>query len=125
MTLPIQPIENKKMKETYEQYIKRRLEKAKEWDMFDPDGNSAVASVNRGLIKSMIMDIPNLNREIMSSVDFKELFTQIILLIQLLTIPVTYPFFLFSRAYFWKRRAHKEMRENYEKEVTNLTDHKE
>lgn len=99
----------------YKQFIKSEMDRASENEWFDPNGNNVIATSNRGFFAEVKYQISGFNYDILHSVDIKELATQLIMLVQFISVPITYIPFLLLRVFFTRKRAKKEMMESYNK----------
>lgn len=97
----------------FKKYLKNQLEQAKLNDWFDENGNSVTATSNRTLINEIKLDFENFNYDIKELVNFKELFFQLIGIIVLLSLPLTYFPILILRSFYSIRQAKKEMMTKY------------
>lgn len=102
---------------TYKEFLIWRLEKAKQNEHFDEDGNNVIATANRGFFRSIWLDIKAFNSDIYHSVDWKEFLWQCWTVLGIITLPITYVPFLLLRHFVSKRNAHKEMKEEYLKKL--------
>ena len=106
---------------TYKEYAKECLEKAKEHDYFDENGNSTTATANRGFVKEMSLDVKRLFICFID-VDFKQLAIQLLGVLIIILSPVLFIPLLITRSYFSRKRAKKELMEYYVKDIVNKKD---
>ena len=99
----------------FEYYLQQQINKPKpEW--FDPNGNSARATITRGKIGGIIYEfkklLPSLKNDLVYFWDGFD--TPISYFFQIAILPFILPFLPFLRAFYSYRRAIKEYRREYE-----------
>lgn len=103
---------------SFDEYVKQQLSRPKpEW--FDPKGNSARATVERGKFGCLIYEIkkllPSLKKDLIYFWDGFD--TPISYFFQLIILPFILPFLPFLRAWYQYRRSIKEYKEEYEEMI--------
>lgn len=99
----------------YKEFVKLEMERASKNDWFDPNGNNVIATANRSFIAELKTQVGRFNSDIVSAINLNELAIQLINVVMVISIPVTYIPMIIARTYFTKKRAKKEMLEDYKK----------
>lgn len=101
--------------ESFKEFKKSELKKAVDSEdlwYFDIDGNSELATANRSFFRNMKLDCNRLLSQFLD-IDLKQLSIELLGIVLLLTLPLTFLPLLILRTYFEKKRADKALYERF------------